>query len=430
MSSRRPRHAPPPRSSWDWTLVTRALNAPTALPYTNPPQSQPPASQQAVQNPQGTTNAELDAAETALRAELRDDAAIAEQAQIPRYGTPVPADRTSAWWLDLDLIARDRATGAEARSAANTLLPGPRGGSVLLERRYLNVYEILDPNGAGPGRPQVCLSIKWDASGLSRSLYIRDLFDNSEGKRDRCELSDPLDNPAWPRMLLDLADDVAFALDRQGLTVWDQAKALYPAPPRSEVQSNMRLWLSKVRRLTDGCGFYEAHGFAPNGLIEADNPVPRVNGYFAFIHELGTAPWASVRAVVQRHLFPKTHEARRVDDAVRGVDPADLWCHSTMCVTVQAAYRAQERAVCVSVHAHVNTTADSRVRAPRLVQDLEMEEVEWSPGREGGRRRRWLAAAGAAVAPERCRLGGSVGGKPRSTRAHQLSRLVGAVEGG
>ena len=64
MSSRRPRHAPAPRSSWDWTLVTRALNAPTALPYNNAPPSQPPASQQAVQNPQGTTIAELDAATT------------------------------------------------------------------------------------------------------------------------------------------------------------------------------------------------------------------------------------------------------------------------------------------------------------------------------------------------------------------------------
>ena len=58
-----------------------------------------------------------------------------------------------------------------------------------------------------------------------------------------------------------------------------------------------------------------------------------------------------------------------------------------------------------------------------------MEEVEWSPGREGGRRRRWLAAAGAAVAPERCRLGGSVGGKPRSTRAHGFRVLLAPREG-
>ena len=73
----------------------------------------------------------------------------------------------------------------------------------------------------------------------------------------------------------------------------------------------------------------------------------------------------------------------------------------------------------VRVHVHVNTAADSRVRAARLMQDLEMEEVEWSPGREGGRRW-WLAAAGAAVAPEWCRSGGSggSGGAPGSTRAH------------
>ena len=71
------------------------------------------------------------------------------------------------------------------------------------------------------------------------------------------------------------------------------------------------------------------------------------------------------------------------------------------------------------VRVHVNTAADSRVRAARLMQDLEMEEVEWSPGREGGRRW-WLAAAGAAVAPEWCRSGGSggSGGAPGSTRAH------------
>ena len=59
--------------------------------------------------------------------------------------------------------------------------------------------------------------------------------------------------------------------------------------------------------------------------------------------------------VLERGVRPDGHEARRVDDAVRGVDPADLWCHSTMCVTVQAAYRAQERAVCVSVHVHMST---------------------------------------------------------------------------
>ena len=77
---------------------------------------------------------------------------------------------------------------------------------------------------------------------------------------------------------------------------------------------------------------------------------------------LGEAMLEAVH-VLERGVRPDGHEAKRVDDAVRGVDPADLWCHGTMCVTVQAAYGAQERAVCVSVHAHVNTTADSRVRA-------------------------------------------------------------------
>ena len=44
--------------------------------------------------------------------------------------------------------------------------------------------------------------------------------------------------------------------------------------------------------------------------------------------------------VLERGVRPDGHEARRVDDAVRGVDPADLWCHGIRCVTVQAAYGA------------------------------------------------------------------------------------------
>ena len=61
-------------------------------------------------------------------------------------------------------------------------------------------------------------------------------------------------------------DDVAFALGRTGLHLEDQAKAYYPTPPRSEEQPDGSLWLSKVRRLLAGCGFYEAHGYAPDAL--------------------------------------------------------------------------------------------------------------------------------------------------------------------
>ena len=104
--------------------------------------------------------------------------------------------------------------------------------------------------------------------------------------------------------------------------------------------------------------------------------------------------------VLERGVRPDGHEAGRVDDAVRGVDPADLWCHGTRCGTVQAAHGAQQRAVCVSVHAHVNTAAG-----------LSRSSAATGAGSRNGRSRvvarlgRWSATA----VPRCCRRGSGAG---------------------